>query len=141
MPDYPTKEEIMRSPAPLHKSQAIKDIYKWKREIWYPVKRGTKEEKFNALTTLVDILNENYEKEVKFEYEPSLQSACYDTTNNTIYMDSSASIISTMHEFAHALKGPDEKIACRWSVHLFAKTFPIAFTELEWDGHMLKRSV
>ena len=48
------------------------------------------------------------------------------------------SVVTYLHEFAHAL-GFDERKACRWSINLFRKCFPRQFSRLIHVGHMLIR--
>jgi len=139
---YPTPTEIMMTPEPTHKPGVIKLTKEWKKEIWKEKKAGTAQEKFEALKTLLErIANEHYSKPVEVTYQPDLPSCCYNMASNRIAINSSLSIISAMHELAHHLFGPSEKKACRWSVHLFKKTFPRAYANLEWSGHCLVRRV
>ncbi len=48
------------------------------------------------------------------------------------------SVVTYLHEFAHAL-GFDERKACRWSPNLFRKCFPRQFSRLIHVGHTLVR--
>jgi hypothetical protein len=48
------------------------------------------------------------------------------------------SVVTMLHEFAHAL-GRDERGAARWSVNLFRKCFPRSFARCCMHGHMLRR--
>lgn len=138
-PKYPSKEEVMGE-TPTHKPAVIKLVKNWKKEVWFPL-RGTEptdEQKFLALKTLLQrIAVEIYQKPVEVDYQPSINSACYNPINNRISLNKSLSIITALHELAHHLFGRSETKACRWSVHLFKKTFPKAFSQLEWKGHML----
>jgi hypothetical protein len=47
------------------------------------------------------------------------------------------SVVSYLHEFAHAVYGSCERQACRWSVNLFRKFFPRSFSRCRQVGHML----
>lgn len=49
------------------------------------------------------------------------------------------SIITTLHEFAHAIYGPSEVQAVRWSINLFKRVWPRQFAEMSEEGHMLRR--
>ncbi len=49
-----------------------------------------------------------------------------------------ASVVSFLHEFAHA-RGMGERGACRWSINLFRRVFPKQYAKLSHDGHMLIR--
>ena len=135
-PKYPTKEEILAEPLPLHKPGLIREIIAWKKHVWKDCKHDNST-KGIALAALVNILNTTYAKNVRLEFMEGTASPRYNPMTKTITMNETMSIISTMHEFAHALYGADEKKACRWSVHLFRKTFPRAYGQLVWQGHCL----
>ena len=135
---YPTKKEIMAKPWPTHKQRLIRNTITWKKEIWKHAKYDSSR-KARALGTLVGIMAEVYGKPCNFTVQENIPSACYVPLTKTIHMNETMSIISTMHEFAHHIFGPDEKKACRWSVHLFRKTFPTAYNKLIWQGHCLVR--
>ena len=48
------------------------------------------------------------------------------------------SVVTFMHEFAHAL-GYGERESCRWSINLFRKCFPQQYSRLIHVGHLLVR--
>ncbi|MFT3785522.1 MAG: hypothetical protein QM770_05080 [Tepidisphaeraceae bacterium] len=48
------------------------------------------------------------------------------------------SVVTFLHEWAHVLHGPSEVAACRWSIQLFARSFPRQFERLTTDGHVLR---
>jgi len=54
-----------------------------------------------------------------------------------ITMRGKLSVVTFLHEFAHAL-GRDERGACRWSINLFRSVFPEQYARLRADGHTLK---
>jgi hypothetical protein len=49
------------------------------------------------------------------------------------------SVVSYLHEAAHAFFGRSERRACKWSVNLFKRTFPVLFSRCAQDGHTLRR--
>jgi hypothetical protein len=55
-----------------------------------------------------------------------------------ITMRGKLSVVTFLHEFAHAL-GRDERGACRWSINLFRRVFPEQYARLRADGHTLRR--
>jgi len=55
-----------------------------------------------------------------------------------ITMRGRLSVVTFLHEFAHAL-GKDERGACRWSINLFRRVFPRQYARLRADGHVLRR--
>lgn len=138
---YPTREEIINEPHK-HKPAVIRLVKLWKKEIWFPLRdrEPTDELKFAALQTLIQrIATEAYQKPVEVEYEAEAMSCYYQPMHNRIVINKSLSILSSLHELAHHLFGSSEAKACRWSVWLFAKAFPKAYSQLEWRGHLLVR--
>lgn len=141
-PGYPTKEEVMAEPHPTHKPAVIKLCKRWKKEVWFPLRATEPDEqaKFMALKTLLQtIAREAYGKPVEVNYFADTGSCSYRPGTKTITINKSLSILSSLHELGHHLFGADEHKACRWSVHLFRKSFPKAYSLLEWKGHMLVR--
>ena len=55
-----------------------------------------------------------------------------------ITMRGRMSVVTFLHEFAHAL-GRDERGACRWSLNLFRRIFPVSFARLRHVGHTVVR--
>lgn len=133
---YPTKEEILAKETK-HKKQVILAVKKWKSEHWLKVDKSNQQAVFQALKKLIKELSKIYKKKVDIIYNKSLDSLCYIPSERTIVLNENLSIITALHEFAHHIFGSDETKACCWSVHLFQKTFPKAFEQLIWDGHML----
>jgi hypothetical protein len=129
---YPTKEEIMNNPMK-HKKEVIQTLKEFKK---LPHPNGiTYEDLYGLLTCLSSV----YNKPLYITNIPPQQGCSYDPINKTIHLDNSNSIISALHEFGHHLYGSSETKACRWSVWLFKKVYPKAFTLLEWKGHLLVR--
>ena len=58
--------------------------------------------------------------------------------NGVIYLEK-LSIITLLHEFAHAAFGHSEHTAVEWSVNLFRKVYPEQFKKLEAKGHTLMK--
>lgn len=61
----------------------------------------------------------------------------YDALQHTIVMNGRLSVVTFLHEYAHAL-GMDERDACRWSIQLFRTCFPRSFERCQFDGHVLR---
>ncbi len=62
----------------------------------------------------------------------------YQPSADEITLNGRLSVVTMLHEFAHAL-GRDERGAVRWSVNLFRACFPRSFARCRTDGHMLRR--
>ena len=135
---YPTKEQILEKPIK-HKRAIITIVKDWKAE-WKEVRNQTPREKFDAIKRLIGLIAFAYNKDISVEFVPDTPIDChYNPQTNTITIDNRVSIISALHELAHALFGGSEIKACRWSIWLFKKTFPKAYNRLVWDRHMLVR--
>jgi hypothetical protein len=137
---YPTPEEIMQEPHVHYPKTVINYMHKWKRGVWKPA-RGDRRMKIEAITCMINDLASLYNKPItRIIWSFNAMRSCYDHNYKTLVMNE-VSIITGLHELSHHLFGSNEYLACRWSVHLFIKTFPVAFSKLHWKGHTLKRRV
>jgi len=144
---YPTKEQILEKEV-MFKKPVIETIYEWKKQyfvdgIW---RNMSNNEKNKSLKKLIFKIVDKYTifpqtNPTKVEIQKNKDPCCEIngiTGVNTIFLDQNKpSIISTLHELAHALFGESELKACRWSIWLFKKTFPKSYEDLKWDKHML----
>jgi hypothetical protein len=64
--------------------------------------------------------------------------SCYSRMGDAITLCGKLSVVTYLHEFAHAL-GRDERGACRWSINLFKRCFPRQFAKCQASGHTLVR--
>lgn len=64
--------------------------------------------------------------------------ACYSPRHRVINLPQ-VSVVSYLHEFAHAVFGSCEVRACRWSINLFRRCFPRSFARCRQVGHLLVR--
>jgi hypothetical protein len=62
----------------------------------------------------------------------------YCPSTDTITLKGKLSVVTALHEFRHCL-GKGEREACRWSVNLFRRTFPVLFAQCVQQGHTLRR--
>jgi hypothetical protein len=65
-------------------------------------------------------------------------SSYYSPGEHLITMTGKLSVVTFLHEFAHALS-MDEQDACRWSINLFRRCFPRQYSRLVHVGHTLIR--
>ena len=63
----------------------------------------------------------------------------YDPKKKLIMLDST-SVTTQLHEFAHALNGSDEEYAVRWSLNMYRSHFPMSFSRLRFEGHLVAKS-
>lgn len=66
-------------------------------------------------------------------------ASCYRPAVHTITLAGRLSVVTFLHEFAHA-RGYDERQACRWSLNLFRRVFPRSFARCQSDAHTLVRT-
>ena len=133
---YPTPENIMTNPVK-HKKETLALAKKWRKETWSIKKRGSPAERFEAVVGLLTSIADLYNKPVTIKLEvDSAIGPRYVIATQTIIIDQKLSIITALHELAHHLFGNNEIRACRWSIWLFKKVWPIAFDKLTWNGHL-----
>lgn len=136
---YPNQSQIMNDP-PLFKKEVIQIVKSWKKNDWSKAKSLSDPEKQYAIKRLLLALAAFYRKPVQVIYEPTKNLGTYRPQIQLITLNPDTSIITALHEFAHHLYGSSELTACRWSIHLFRKTFTVAFTKLRFQGHLLVRA-
>lgn len=68
--------------------------------------------------------------------EGSSGSSSYSPATHTIRIQGKFSVVTFLHEFGHA-RGFDETDTTMWSVNLYKRIFPNAFSRAFGDGHML----
>lgn len=138
---YPTKEEIEECKTIPSEEQNRMAII-WKN---FHTLLGTlenQEERKIAIQRLCEemLKTENYHNvNIQFaENNDNIPCSCFIANQNKIYLKNT-SIITALHEVAHALFGADETKACSWSTKLFKIMFPEEYKKLHWEGHMLKK--
>jgi hypothetical protein len=70
------------------------------------------------------------------EPEAPTGNGCYIPAHNVIVLVGKLSVVTYLHEFAHA-RGADERVAVSWSVGLFRRFFPRSYANCEHAGHVL----
>jgi hypothetical protein len=68
---------------------------------------------------------------------PSGNGFCY-MDQGIIELVGKLSVITFLHEWGHVLKGWSEYEACKWSINLFRRVFPVQYSRLNTDGHILR---
>ena len=127
---YPTAHEVMSTPVDFRVSVLI-TIEEWKNNFLKVYRESNTDTKLNLLSALLIRLSKIYEKPVSVEYG---RQYCYMPHKKTIILDEKhASIISSLHEFAHHIYGSSELDACRWSIWLFKKSFPKTWSSLRFE--------
>jgi len=130
---YPSMNEILAE-KPEIIPEIIQTVQKWKETEFNGWPTFSNSKKLNKLRLLMEkiIPTLNYSFENAFYYACNRQNRIiYSNQNNP-------SIISSLHEVGHALFGPSELKACRFSIWIFKDLFPKSFNKLKTDKHMLK---
>lgn len=87
-----------------------------------------------------------YGKNVTLSFDPrilmDMESAsgngfCY-LEKGVIELVGKLSVITFLHEWGHMLKGASEHEACKWSLNLFRQIFPVQYSRLNAEGHILR---
>lgn len=141
MPYPRTVQECLRDRYPYKRGviaamKEFRDMKPWKGSV--PARAGKFRWVVSALADVYGIATPR----VRFESirlpAPAGASASsgYDRRRNIITMRLKMSVISVLHEFAHALR-KGERGACVWSLNLFRRIFPEKWRRLTAAGHML----
>lgn len=65
--------------------------------------------------------------------------SCYVPAMHTIKLRGRLSVVTYLHEFAHA-RGMGERKACGWSLNLFYRCFPRSSKRLRFEGHLVRQA-
>lgn len=139
--EYPLSvDSVVSSPVRFKKAtlSALKDFKNAKP--W----RGTLDERIEKFSTLINELSMIYRIKPPLLDTSSVDpSECSDRSyymplTHSIYLVGRLSVITLLHEFAHAL-GKGEYGACRWSLNLFKQIFPSQWQKLSFHGHVARR--
>lgn len=137
---YPTKKEILEHKVDIP-PVVVEHLKMWKikhyNKRWGKLDNREKNESLLQLSRMIQYLYKADLKpytDVVFTPVPAFYSPLLDVIN---LQEHRPSIITTLHETAHALFGRSELVACAFSVHLFKKAFPKAYAKCVWNGHLL----
>lgn len=138
---YPTKDEILAFASHSPPEHLLVETVKHWKDAFYTGIWGdsTQDDKQEALDFLVYDIWHWWDDPIKPKL-PVLWIGpwAYNPNLHVIHADpEKPSIISAMHEVGHAIHGESELYACGFSVGLFKKCFPIEFSKLKWQGHLL----
>jgi hypothetical protein len=133
-PDNPMLDAEMK-----YKRETIKAVKKFKQTNPWKGSREVRTMKFDALLAELKVIYNKPSLRCVYECQrPYFESfsSCYSPYDDLITMRGRFSVITFLHEFAHAL-GRDEYGAVKWSTNLFAKVFPEKMAALSNSGHVL----
>lgn len=134
--EYPSDGRSLLDDSMTFKPDAIRALRKFKREKTFRKSSG---ERLDAMRILVGELAEVYGLQScinnLFFVENENSNGSYSPISGEIVLRGKLSIITLLHEFAHA-RGYREYGAVRWSLNLFRKVYPRQFERLTFRGHM-----
>ena len=143
MADYPSTP--IHSDAAEYPPEVIKALEDFKARHKYG--RATWEERAAGMNDLLKVLNYAYKTNVTARYVDNRQANSFQSYftphTNEIVIIGKLSIITFLHEFAHALDWKNtrgsggEHFAVYFSVSLFKKVYPRAYEKLAANGHTL----
>jgi hypothetical protein len=135
MSDYP--EKPIWDDNKKYKVGVISALKEFKRNYPYAVGNATR---MIGMSELLNKLNAIYGINPVLNFstidDSNSFTSHYDPLTNTIMIAGKLSIITFLHEYAHA-RGKDEFGAVKWSLSLFKRCYPIAFTKLIASGHCM----
>jgi hypothetical protein len=108
--------------------------------------RGTLVERVEKLRKLHRALCKAYSTHIGLvidvpERETKHGNGCYIEQGREIVLSGKLSVLTYLHEFAHAtVAGLDEFKACGWSVNLYKRIFPVAWRKMKFDGHLVVKA-
>lgn len=132
-------ERILETPVeyPAHVIDVMKEFKKYH-------KLGTEsdESRLDAMSILVREIASAYQVQapiIRMDRIDGSSSAdsCYSQNDHSITMRGKLSIITFLHEVAHAILSHNEHQARVWSLNLFKRIYPKSFAKLQGDGHFM----
>jgi len=138
--NYPTSVEGLVD----NKISLNRDAYAALQEfVRSKVFRGEIEERKAKFVKLHEKLNAAYRLSVNLAFgeltdDGDSGSSSYNPETDTVTLRGKLSVITYLHEYAHARFGPDETEAVHWSLSVFARFFPLSFAKLVFNGHMAR---
>lgn len=142
MPRYPrTLDELLDSQK-TYKPGVLRALRDFKRSRpWH----GTIDERKEKFKKLHSKLRKIYKIKTKLRFrnveaEAERGNGAYNPRTDKIWIEDKLSVVTYLHEFAHAVFGKDEFKAVDWSANLFRRVFPKSAANTITDGHvMLKK--
>ncbi len=153
---YPTENTVIIEDRK-YKRGVLSALRKFKREKTFKKTMG---ERLVAMRTLVNELVEVYElkpitidfiidsddweEKLSSDFEENLGNGQWIHSDRQIRLKGKLSIITLLHEFAHArfdhdINNGDERITVKWSINLFRRVYPKQFERLNRHGHVFSR--
>ena len=126
--NYPRAANDVLDPPMIFKPEAANVVARFARSKPWRGDQLTKRERLHKA------LSKAYGINATMEFRLGMGSF-YDSKKRLIVL-ATPSVITQLHEFAHALNGSDEEYAVRWSLNMFRDHFPLSFSRLRFKGHL-----
>lgn len=144
MPDnsYPATAQECLHPNAKFRPAVLRAVRTFRRaKPW----RGTQQERIIKFAHLHQQLCQIYRLPVELRFsigaaESDSGHSHYSPAARQIVLSGRLSVITYLHEFAHARFGRSERKAVTWSLNLFRRTFPRSFARLQFEGHVARRA-
>ncbi len=138
-PNYPATVAEVLDPPVRFRLAVLAAVKRFARSKPY---RGNMEERKRKFLALHRDLCRVYGKRTRLTFGDldggDSGSSHYRPSADEITLCGKLSVVTMLHEFAHALSR-DERGAVRWSVNLFRACFPRSFARCQTVGHTLRR--
>ena len=139
-PEYPSTVAAVPNPPVRFRPATVQAVSQFARSRPW---RGTLEERKETFQELHAELCRIYGKETRLQFG-QLDGACsggsyFSPGLDLIELNGKLSVVTYLHEFAHAIGKNDEYSACRWSLNIFRQCFPRSFARCRAEGHVVRR--
>ncbi len=139
--DYPRSVEEVLDESMTFNLLALRAVQAFARSRpWH----GTLDERHQKFRKLHDDLCQAYRLDPKprlvfgNDHRTCSGKSCFIPSMNTIVLRGRLSVVTHLHEFRHAC-GKGEREACRWSINMFRRCFPKSWSQVRFDGHLIRR--
>lgn len=139
-PKYPKVEEVLDDSMKF-KKETIRALTRFKNSNPYKGSLQDIQDKFRKLNSELSLIYKMEEPKLLF-CKKFIKGSCYLPYGHVIILEQQGKkygVVTFLHEFRHAMGAIREWHTCKWSINLFRKVFPEAYSKLEPVGHMLMK--
>ena len=138
-PDYPETVAEVLDPPVAFRRETLQAVKRLKRSKPWRASEDERKTTFERLHADLCLAYGGKQTRLVFGFLDGGDSggSHYRPSTDTITLCGRLSVVTYLHEFAHAL-GRDERGAVRWSLNLFRQCFPRSFARAAQVGHTLR---